>query len=117
MDDTSGSTTAWNTQLTPELQSALSTFPSTPVQSFDAMYQQPTALGKRSLQLDVQDFPQAKRHETADFTLFSPYPSTATSSSWPLESQSTSSSMVLGLSDEAADMCATWFNKYNVLPR
>ncbi|KAF1851596.1 uncharacterized protein K460DRAFT_272554 [Cucurbitaria berberidis CBS 394.84] len=118
MDNTSGSTTAWHTQLTPDMHHALNTFPLTPVPSLDSMYQSnfSTSLGKRPLQVDAQDFPQAKRHETADFTLFSPLVSTATTSSWGIETQSTSNSMETGLSDEAADVCATWFNKYNILP-
>lgn len=78
------------------------------------MYQQNTSLGKRSR--GTQDFPQAKRlHETApDFTLF---PSFDTSSSWTLDTQPTPpGSIDFGLPDEAAEMCAMWFNKYNVLP-
>lgn len=98
----------------------LNSFPPTPAQSFDALFQQPaTALGKRPLQLDVHDFPQSKRHEPmADFTLFSSLPSSVTSPSWPLDTQTTpaSSAVEVGLSDEAADVCATWFNKFNVLP-
>ncbi|CAO2657923.1 Nn.00g071830.m01.CDS01 [Neocucurbitaria sp. VM-36] len=118
MDNTVGSASAWNGQLTPNSHHALNTFPPTPVQSFDSLYQPNfnTTLGKRPLQLDVQDFPHAKRHETADFTLFSPLPSTTTTSSWGLEAQSTPKSIEVGLSDEAADVCATWFNKYAVLP-
>ncbi|KAJ4366322.1 hypothetical protein N0V83_007958 [Neocucurbitaria cava] len=118
MDNTVGSATAWNGQLTPNSHHALNTFPPTPIQSFDSLYQPnfSTALGKRPLQLDAQDFPHAKRHETADFTLFSDLPSTTTTSSWGLETQSTPRSIEVGLSDEAADVCATWFNKYAVLP-
>ncbi|KAH7394329.1 hypothetical protein BKA66DRAFT_456070 [Pyrenochaeta sp. MPI-SDFR-AT-0127] len=120
MDNTSVSASAWNTQLTPQMHHTLNSFPPTPAQSFDALFQQPaTALGKRSLQLDVHDFPQSKRHEPmADFTLFSSLPSSVTSPSWALETQTTpaSSAVEVGLSDEAADVCATWFNKFNVLP-
>jgi len=78
-----------------------------------------TALGKRPLQLDSQDIPQAKRHETiGDFILFPPMPATTTASSWPLDAQLTpAASVEVGISDEAADMCAMWFNKYNILPR
>jgi serine/threonine protein kinase len=113
MDNTSGSASDWNHHLTPNMHNALSTFPPTPTQSFDSMYQQSTVLGKRPMQLDAYDFPQAKRHETTDFTLFP----MDTSSSWTLETQSTPpSSIELGLPDEAADVCAMWFNKYNVLP-
>jgi hypothetical protein len=84
-------------------------FPPTPAQSFDSLYQQPNTFGKRPLQLDVQDFPQAKRHEGGDFELFP---------SFHIESQITPPSTITeGLSDEAADVCAMWFHKYNVLPR
>jgi hypothetical protein len=100
------------------MQNTLNTFSPTPSQSFDTMYQPnfSTALGKRPLQLDVQDFPQAKRLETADYTstsLFSPLPSSTTA--W--DAQITPApSIEVGLSDEAADMCAMWFNKYAILP-
>ncbi|CAI6339647.1 unnamed protein product [Periconia digitata] len=99
------------------------TFPPTPTQSFDTMYTpqiNTNALGKRPLQLDVQDFPQSKRHQGNDLG-FSPYP-LSVASSWAVDTQpttqSTPSSSVepVGLSDEAADVCATWFSKYNVLP-
>lgn len=116
LDNTSGSTTMWNDQLTPQSQNALNTFPPTPIQSFDSMYQPNyNGLGKRSLQLDA-DFPQAKRQEVADFTtttgsMFSALlPSTATSS-WALDTQQhtpVTASMEIGISDEAADMCAMW---------
>jgi hypothetical protein len=111
-------------QLTPHLTA--NTFPPTPAQSFEALYQQSTtSLGKRPLQLDLQDdFPQAKRHASSnfdfpDFQLF-PSSASATGSSWPVTTHATSVSHVtaeVGLPDEAADVCATWFNKYNVLPR
>jgi hypothetical protein len=122
MDNTAATTLAWTTaqltpQMTPHLHQA-SSFPSTPLQSFDTMYSsQPAILGsKRSLQLDVADFPQSKRHEPmADFTLFSPFPSTTTSS-WEAQTTPASTAVESGLSDEAADVCATWFNKYAVLP-
>jgi hypothetical protein len=119
LDNTSGSTSSvWNGQLTPEMQNTLNTFSPAPSKSFDTMYQPnfSTALGKRPLQLDVQDFPQAKRLETADYTstsLFSPLPSSTTS--W--DAQITPApSIEVGLSDEAADICAMWFNKYAILP-
>jgi serine/threonine protein kinase len=80
-------------------------FPPTPTHSFDSLYQ-PTfsnTLGKRPLQLDAQDFPQPKRHESiGDFDLFSQLTPAV--------------SVEFGLSDEAADMCAMWFNKYAILP-
>lgn len=118
LDNTSGSTSAWTGQLTPDMQNAMNTFPPTPTHSFDSMYQSnfSNVLGKRPLQLDVQDFPQPKRHElVGDFTLFSPMP--AATSSWSLDAQLTpATSVELGLSDEAADMCAMWFNKYAILP-
>ncbi|KAH8723225.1 hypothetical protein GQ44DRAFT_828424 [Phaeosphaeriaceae sp. PMI808] len=124
LDNTSGSTSVWNGQLTPQSQNTLNTFPSTPTHSFDSLYQQPqygSALGKRPLQLDAQDFPQSKRHETlGDFTtasMFSPLIPSTTASSWTLDTQHTpATSVELGLSDEAADMCAMWFNKYAILP-
>ena len=78
------------------------------------MLQYGTALGKRPLQsMEGDEFPQAKRHEAiADFTLFPP------TTSWGLDAQLTpASSVELGITDEAADMCAMWFNKYNILPR
>jgi hypothetical protein len=101
------------------------TFPSMPAQSFDAIYQPTigTTLGKRSLQLDVHDLPQSKRHhEDPDFTLFESFPTTTGSatgpSNWAVDMQPTPPfTAEVGLSDEAADVCATWFNKYNVLPR
>ncbi|KAJ4292563.1 hypothetical protein N0V90_009226 [Kalmusia sp. IMI 367209] len=95
------------------------TFPTTPAQSFESLYTAPqyNSLSKRPLQLEVQDYPQAKRHEA-----FSPFSTTASitasSSNWALETQPTpAASSDVGLSDEAADVCATWFSKYNVLPR
>ncbi|KAF2820381.1 hypothetical protein CC86DRAFT_471467 [Ophiobolus disseminans] len=119
LDNTSGSTSVWDGQLTPQLQNVANTFPHTPAQSFDSLYQPTqygTALGKRPLQLDVQDFPRAKRHESiGDFTLFPPMPSAATS--WAIDAHPTpATSVEMGISDEAADMCAMWFNKYNILP-
>lgn len=91
------------------------------MQSFDASFQEPTALGKRPLQLDdVYDFPQAKRLEVADYTspaLFSLADSSATAADWTIQAQSTpSGSFGAGLNDEAADMCAMWFSKYAILP-
>jgi len=76
-----------------------------------------TSLGKRPLQLDVQDYPLAKRHESVGYSPFTGSAS-VTGSSWAVDTQPTpSSSGDVGLSDEAADVCATWFSKYNVLPR
>jgi hypothetical protein len=90
----------------------------TPAQSFESLYT-PQLMNKRQLQLDVGDFPPAKRHEA-----FSPFSTTsasftAGSSNWALDTQPTpaATSESVGLSDEAADVCATWFSKYNVLPR
>lgn len=124
MDSTSGSTSLWNTQLTPQQPHALSTFPPTPVHSFDSIYQQglSTSLGKRSLEIGDFDFPQPKRHESVfmgDFPLFPSMPSTASATSnWGLDTQLTPpvSTTEFGLSDDAADVCATWFHKFNVLP-
>lgn len=103
------------------MQNTMTMFPPTPTQSFDSTYQSSfSTLGKRGLQLDA-DLPQAKRHEAADYTtgsLFSPMLPSSTTSSWGLDAQNTpASSMEMGISDEAADMCATWFNKYAILPR
>ncbi|KAL1795285.1 hypothetical protein ACET3X_007101 [Alternaria dauci] len=114
LDDTSA-TSAWNTQLTPDmqLQHIAGSFPPTPLQSFDNMPTQFNALGKRPLQLDMHDYPQSKRHASFDFPLF-PTPPTTTTSSWNLDP--VPSVVADGLPDEAADVCATWFNKYNVLP-
>jgi hypothetical protein len=115
LDDTSA-TPAWSAQLTPDmqLQHTAKAFPSTPLHSFDAMPTQFNALGKRPLQLETHDYPQSKRQASFDFPLF-PTPPATTTSSWGLEP--TPSVAVEGLPDEAADVCATWFNKYNVLPR
>ncbi|KAF2127943.1 hypothetical protein P153DRAFT_367866 [Dothidotthia symphoricarpi CBS 119687] len=126
MDNTLGNslaTTAWDDQLAPNTFDSLNTFmPLTPAQSFDSVYphsQLGSALGKRSLQLDMHDFPVAKRHESlGEYTTISPLQSsTATTSSWTFDTQPTpASSMEMGLSDEAADVCTMWFNKYAVLP-
>jgi hypothetical protein len=117
MDNTSGDSSVWNGQLTPQSQNGLHSFPPTPLQSFDGSFQQPTALGKRPLQLDdVQEFPQAKRHEMADYTSMFDN-SSATVPDWSLQSHSTPPGAIgAGLSDEAADMCAMWFGKYAILP-
>ncbi|KAL5119704.1 protein kinase D signaling [Pleosporales sp. CAS-2024a] len=102
LDDTSVSASGWPDQFT--------------TQSFDSIYSPAytNAYGKRPLQVDHHDFPQSKRHEMAgDFSLFPP----ASAPSWPLDAQLTpTSSIELGISDEAADICATWFNKYSILP-
>lgn len=95
----------WNSHLTPETL-VLNSFPATPTQSLE-MYQPHfgTSLGKRPRQVDVEDFTQSKRHEsTGDYTLSS------------FSSASPQMEVVQGLSDEAADVCTTWFNKYAVLP-
>jgi hypothetical protein len=105
MDNTLGSASAWNSQLD---------FAS---QSFGSAYQQPFNAGsKRPLHLETQDFPQSKRHESVS-NFASPFlPSASvTGSSWT--ENTPSSSVDIGLSDEAADVCATWFSKYAVLPR
>lgn len=127
MDNTLANTsmTTWDDQLASNMFNPMPTFmPLTPVESFDSIYsQQPqvgTTLGKRPLQLDVHDFPVAKRHESlGEYTTITPlHSSAATTTNWALETQPTpSSSVVVGLSDEAADVCTMWFNKYSVLPR
>ncbi|EOA91384.1 uncharacterized protein SETTUDRAFT_29926 [Exserohilum turcica Et28A] len=90
-------------------------FPPTPTPHFlDAMPTHFNAFGKRPLQLEADDFPQSKRQASQDFPLF-PTPPATTTSSWGLE-PTPPSTAVEGLSDEAADVCATWFTKYNVLP-
>jgi serine/threonine protein kinase len=99
------SNTMWNNHLTPE-SLLLNSFPPTPTQPLE-MYQPNlgTSLGKRPRQLDVEDFTQSKRHEsTGDYTMSS------------FSSASPQNDPVQGLSDEAADVCTTWFNKYAVLP-
>ncbi|KAG9205443.1 hypothetical protein G6514_008085 [Epicoccum nigrum] len=104
MDNTM-SNTMWNSHLTPE-SLLLNSFPATPTQPLE-MYQPNlgTSLGKRPRQLDVEDFTRSKRHEsTGDYTMSS------------LSSASPQNDTVQGLSDEAADVCTTWFNKYAVLP-
>ncbi|KAI8933508.1 hypothetical protein NX059_009245 [Plenodomus lindquistii] len=124
MDNTSMSASIWDTQLTPQLQHTMSAFPPTPVQSFDSMYQPglSNSTGKRSLDMGQFDFPPAKRHESlsmGDFPLFPSMSSTATATSnWGLDTQLTPpvSTAEFGLSDDAADVCATWFQKFNVLP-
>ncbi|KAL6706416.1 hypothetical protein ACN47E_005522 [Coniothyrium glycines] len=116
MDNTAGSASDWNQHLTPHMHTTLNTFPPTPTHSFESMYQA-TALGKRSLDTQTQELPRAKRlhGSSPDFTL---YPSLeTTASTWTLDNQPTPpNSIEMGLPDEAADVCATWFNKYNVLP-
>ncbi|KAF1349513.1 hypothetical protein EJ07DRAFT_39178, partial [Lizonia empirigonia] len=90
----SSSASMWNSHhLTPETL-LLNSFPATPTQPLDMYQPSFTSLGKRPLQLDVEDFPASKRHE----------------------STSPQMDVISGLSDEAADVCATWFNKYAVLP-
>ena len=99
------SNTMWNSHLTPE-SLLLNSFPATPTQPLE-MYQPNlgTSLGKRPRQLDVEDFTRSKRHEsTGDYTMSS------------FSSASPQNDTVQGLSDEAADVCTTWFNKYAVLP-
>jgi len=84
------------------------------------------SLGKRPLPLDQLDCPLAKRHESmsnamSNSTLFPYVPAndSVTTSAWGLDAQLTPpvSTTDSGLSDEAADLCATWFHKFNVLPR
>lgn len=119
LDNTSGSASVWNSTLTPQIQNTINMFPPTPSHSFDSTYQTfGSTLGKRGLQLDA-DLPAAKRHETADYTTgFSPLLPSASASTWALDAQNTpASSVEMGISDEAADMCATWFKKYAILPR
>ncbi|KAH3911182.1 hypothetical protein HBH56_131480 [Parastagonospora nodorum] len=122
LDSTSGSASVWDGQLTPDLQHGLCSDNASGSSSawhsssFDSLYQPQTSfsLGKRPLQLDVEDLPQTKRHESiSDFTLF-PTPA----ATWAQDMQSTpaASSIEFGISDEAADMCAMWFNKYAILP-
>lgn len=115
LDNTLGGASAWDAQLN---STVLNNF------TYDTMYQPVNDMGKRPLQLDVQDFPQSKRHESYSST-FSPFvasPSASasmTTSSWTLDSQPTpasSSAVETGLSDEAADVCALWFSKYAILP-
>lgn len=116
MDNTLGGASAWNTaQLTPPMND----FSSTSADSFGSY--QPFNANKRPLQLDTQDFPRSKRHESAEFAsnFASPFLTTpsVTTGSWSMDSQTTPSSSVdVGLSDEAADVCLTWFSKYAVLP-
>lgn len=84
----------------------MNSFPATPTQTLE-MYptNMGTSLGKRPRQPDVEDFTQSKRHESAgDYTLSS------------FSSNSPRMDVIQGLSDEAADVCTTWFNKYAVLP-
>jgi hypothetical protein len=98
------------------IQSTASYFPQTPATQFLDTTQF-NAFGKRSLQLDADDFPQSKRQASYDFPLFPTPPQTnTTTSSWGLEPTPSVSTTLEGLSDEAADVCATWFTKYNVLP-
>jgi hypothetical protein len=110
MDNTLGDASSWNTQLD---------FASAPMPQYQLNDNM-----KRPLQVDTQDFPQSKRHEGAHYAsnFTSPYlPSESlTASSWTMvDAQATpcSSSAEVGLSDEAADVCATWFSKYAVLPK
>lgn len=93
LDNTMASASIWNSHLTPE-SLLLNSFPATPTQTLDMYQPSFTSLGKRPLQLEVEDFPASKRHE----------------------STSPQMDVISGLSDEAADVCATWFNKYAVLP-
>ncbi|KAF3048961.1 hypothetical protein E8E11_007202 [Didymella keratinophila] len=104
MDNTM-SNAMWNSHLTPE-SLIMNSFPATPTQTLE-MYptNMGTSLGKRPRQPDVEDFTQSKRHEsTGDYTLSS------------FSSNSPRMDVIQGLSDEAADVCTTWFNKYAVLP-
>lgn len=98
------------------IPSAASYYPQTPVSQFlGSVPTQLNTYGKRPLQLEADDFPQSKRQASYDFPLFPTPPATNTTSSWGLEA-TPSTTTVEGLSDEAADVCATWFTKFNVLP-
>ncbi|KAJ5055694.1 hypothetical protein J3E72DRAFT_227946 [Bipolaris maydis] len=91
------------------IPSAASYYPQTPASQFLAsMPTQLNTYGKRPLQLEADDFPQSKRQASYDFPLFPTPPATNTTSSWGLEA-TPSTTTVEGLSDEAADVCATWF--------
>jgi hypothetical protein len=113
MDNTLGGNSAWIAQLD---------FTTAPAQPFGS-YQPFNSNMKRPLQLDTQEFPQSKRHEGAGYAsnFTSPFlPSASlTTPSWTMDTQTTpcSTSADVGLSDEAADVCATWFSKYAVLPK
>jgi hypothetical protein len=128
MDNTLGGPSAWHTHnamsLSPTTRLDDFSNTNTTSTSFDSMsiYQPQQPLGnvhhKRSLPLDVQDFPQTKRHESAEFATFSPFMASASvtgSSSWTMDTPASANE--IGLTDEAADVCATWFSKYAVLPR
>lgn len=114
MDNTLANNSVWNSQLD---------FTTGPAQPF-ASYQPLNSNMKRPLQVDTQEFPQSKRHESAGYAsnFTSPFlPSASlTTSSWNMDTQQTtpcSTSVDVGLSDEAADVCAMWFSKYAVLPK
>ena len=126
MDNTLGGPSAWHSTMSLSPATRLDDFSNTNTSStsFDSMsiYQSQQPLGnvhhKRSLPLDVQDFPQTKRHESAEFATFSPFMASASvtgSSSWTMDTPASANE--IGLTDEAADVCATWFSKYAVLPR
>ncbi|KAF3037934.1 hypothetical protein E8E12_004107 [Didymella heteroderae] len=104
MDNTM-SNAMWSSHLTPE-SLIMNSFPATPTQPLEVYPTNiGTSLGKRPRQPDVDDFTQSKRHEsTGDYTLSS------------FSSNSPRMDVIQGLSDEAADVCTTWFNKYAVLP-
>lgn len=76
---------------------------------------------KRPLECMTQDLPQPKRQALSDYQTLSPFttastvPSTTAADSIWTPGTSLSQSEV-GLADDAADMCATWFSKYNVFP-
>ncbi|KAF2177639.1 hypothetical protein K469DRAFT_696412 [Zopfia rhizophila CBS 207.26] len=115
MDNTMGNA-SWSNQLSPAIVSH-DDFASTPTHSFSSTHNQYNNVQKRPLQLDTQDFPQPKRQEFPSFSPFAPTTSSITGSSWTADTQQTpSSSIEIGLSDEAADVCAMWFSKYAVLP-
>lgn len=118
MDNTLGGASVWDAQL--NSTTSLNDF------TYGTMYQPVNNMGKRPLQLDVQDFPSSKRHESysSTFSPFAPSPSVSasasmTTSSWSLDHPTPASSTAVeaGLSDEAADVCALWFSKYAILPR
>ncbi|KAF2731579.1 hypothetical protein EJ04DRAFT_514522 [Polyplosphaeria fusca] len=115
LDDTMAGTSAWNAH-------DLDAFTAPGQGQLFGSYQPSYNNLKRSLQLDTQDFPQAKRMEsTTTPAAFSPFPTTTSvtgSNSWTVSSQPTPPSMfeMVGLTDEAADLCSMWFTRYAKLP-
>lgn len=79
---------------------------------------------KRPLEVDTQDFPPSKRHagavQASNFTTPVMPSASLTAFSTTVETLPTPSSSnpeVVGLSDAAADFCATWFSKFGKLPK